>query len=252
MAYKRIVACLDIKDGHVVKGVNFEGFREIDDPVELARYYNASGADELVFYDITAGIENRVIITDMLERVKRETAIPLTVGGNMRTIGDVDRIVGLGADKVSLNTGAIIDPSLIGKAAAQYGSGRVVLAMDVKRVDGQFHVFTKGGREDAGVDALYWAEFGAGSGAGELVINSIDTDGVRDGFDIEMLRAICGRVSVPVVASGGAGNMAHFLTLFNEVPGVGAGLAASIFHLKEVNIAELKRYLADNGIDVRI
>jgi len=252
MAFKRIVACLDIKDGHVVKGVRFENFRDIDDPVALARRYNESGADELVFYDITAGIENRTIIADILERAAREVTIPLTVGGNIREAEDFERVIGLGADKVSINTGAIRDPSIIGKAAARYGSERIVLAMDVRRVDGKFHVFTKGGREDAGLDALDWAAFGADSGAGELVVNSIDTDGVRDGFDIEMLAAICGRVNIPVVASGGAGNMAHFLKLFNEVPGVDAGLAASVFHLKEVNIMELKKYLREHGVNVRM
>jgi cyclase len=243
---------MDIRDGRVVKGVRFEGMRDMDDPFALARYYNESGADELVFYDITASLENRDIIAGILGRVAREVTIPLTVGGNIRSLDDFERVIGMGAVKVSINTGAIADPGLIKKAADAFGSARVVLAMDVKRAHGEFRVFTKGGREDAGIGALYWARFGEDAGAGELVINSIDTDGVRSGFDTEMTRAICDCVSIPVVASGGAGNREHFLELFREVPKAAAGLAASIFHSKEVNIPDLKKYLLGHGVDVRL
>jgi cyclase len=252
MVTKRIIPCLDIRDGRVVKGVNFEGVRDVEDPVALARFYNESGADELVFYDITASVEGRGLFTDVLERTAREVFIPLTVGGNINALADFERALTSGADKVSVNTGAIRDPSLIEAAAVKYGAQCVVLSMDVKRVGGAFRVFMLGGREDAGLDALEWAEYGAAHGAGELVVNSIDTDGVRDGFDIELLSAVCARARVPVVASGGAGNMEHFARLFREAPGVDAGLAASIFHFREVAIGDLKRYLRGEGIEMRL
>lgn len=252
MITKRIIPCLDIRDGRVVKGVNFEGIQDVEDPVALARYYNESGADELVFYDITASFEQRKLFTDVLTRTAREIFIPLTVGGSINEVEDFDRVLKCGADKVSVNTGAIRNPRLIEAAAKKYGDQCVVLSMDVKRVDGRFHIFQKGGREDTGMDALNWAQYGAEHGAGELVVNSIDTDGVRDGFDLEMLSAICARVKIPVIASGGAGNMAHFATLFKSVPGVDAGLAASIFHFREVKIRDLKLYLRGQGIEMRI
>lgn len=252
MITKRIIPCLDIRDGRVVKGVNFEGIQDVEDPVALARYYNESGADELVFYDITASFEQRKLFTDVLTRTAREIFIPLTVGGSINEVEDFDRVLKCGADKVSVNTGAIHNPRLIEAAAKKYGDQCVVLSMDVKRVDGRFHIFQKGGREDTGLDALNWAQYGAEHGAGELVVNSIDTDGVRDGFDLEMLSAICARVKIPVIASGGAGNMAHFATLFKSVPGVDAGLAASIFHFREVKIRDLKLYLRGQGIEMRI
>ncbi len=251
MITKRIIPCLDIRDGRVVKGKNFEGIRDVEDPTELARYYNQSGADELVFYDITASFEGRALFTDVLTKVASEIFIPLTVGGSVNTVDDFDRILKCGADKVSVNSGAIKNPSLIGEAAKRYGDQCVVLSMDVKRVDGKFTVFAKGGRENTGIDALKWAEDGVKNGAGEIVVNSIDTDGVKGGFDLEMLEAICDRVNVPVIASGGAGNMEHFLTLFNTLPKVDAGLAASIFHFKQVDIMELKEYLNDNSIPMR-
>ncbi len=251
MITKRIIPCLDIRDGRVVKGMNFEGIKDVEDPSALARYYNASGADELVFYDITASFEGRSLFTDVLTKVASEIFIPLTVGGSVNSVDDFDRILKCGADKVSVNSGAVRDPSLIGEAAKRYGDQCVVLSMDVKRVDGRFTVFAKGGRENTGIDALKWAERGAKNGAGELVVNSIDTDGVKNGFDLEMLNAICDRVNVPVIASGGAGGMEHFLTLFNTLPKVDAGLAASIFHFRQVDITELKRYLNDNGIPMR-
>ena len=251
MLAKRIIPCLDVKDGRVVKGTNFEGLRDMADPVELARYYNASGADELVFYDITASFEGRALFTDILRRVASEIFIPLTVGGGIASLDDFDRVLKCGADKVSVNSGAIRDPSLIGAAAKKYGDQCVVLSLDVRRVGGAFRLFAKGGREDTGIDAMDWAERGAAAGAGEIVLNSIDTDGVRDGFDLEMLDALAARVSVPVIASGGAGKREDFAALFAR-PGMDAGLAASIFHTRQVDIRALKRYLRAQGVEMRI
>lgn len=251
MITKRIIPCLDVRDGRVVKGVNFEGVQDVDDPVALAKFYNESGADELVFYDITASFEGRALFTDVLRRTAAEVFIPLTVGGGINTVDDFDRVLKCGADKVSVNSGAIRQPELIEQAAKRYGDQCVVLSMDIKRVDGAFHLFAKGGREDTGIDALQWAVDGERRGAGELVVNSIDTDGVRQGFDLELLDAICARVRVPVVASGGAGRKEDFLRLFQRCPGVDAGLAASIFHRKQLSIRELKRYLAAEGVLVR-
>ncbi len=251
MISKRIIPCLDIKDGQVVKGQNFQGVRAVADPVELARFYNEQGADELVFYDITASVEGRGLFVDILKRVAAEIFIPLTVGGGIRTLDDFDRVLKAGADKVSVNSGAIADPSIIPRAAARYGSQCVVLSLDVKRVGGAYHVFAKGGREDTGKDALDWAAAGVANGAGELVVNSIDTDGVKQGFDLAMLDAMAARVNVPIIASGGAGTMADFAELFRH-PGVDAGLAASIFHHKQVLIPELKRYLKAQGVEMRI
>ncbi len=252
MVTKRIIPCLDIRDGRVVKGKNFKGIQDVEDPVALAAFYNESGADELVFYDITASVEERSIFTDVLARVARRIFIPLTVGGSINTVGDFDRVLKQGADKVSVNSGAIRDPELINQAAQKYGNQCVVLSMDIKRVDGGFHLFAKGGRVDTGIDALAWAAEGESRGAGELVVNSIDTDGVRQGFDLELLEAICRRVSIPVIASGGAGKIEDFSQLFQRVPGVDAGLAASIFHFKEVSVRELKLYLRGQGIDTRL
>ncbi len=252
MITKRIIPCLDVRAGRVVKGVNFTGIQDVEDPVALARFYNDSGADELVFYDITASVEERGLFTDVLSRTAKEIFIPLTVGGSINTVEDFDRVLKCGADKVSVNTGAIRNPALIGEAAKKYGDQCVVLSMDVKRVGGAFHIFQKGGREDTGMDALTWAKYGQDHGAGELVVNSIDTDGVKNGFDLELLSAICARVSIPVIASGGAGSREHFLELFQSVPGVDAGLAASIFHFREVNIRELKTYLRGNGVEMRV
>jgi len=251
MLAKRIIPCLDVKDGRVVKGVNFEGLRDMADPVEMAHFYNDSGADELVFYDITASAEGRALFTDVLRRVAAEIFIPLTVGGGINTVEDFDRVLKCGADKVSVNSGAIRDPSLIGAAAKRYGNQCVVLSMDVKRVGGQFRLFAKGGREDTGLDAMEWAVQGVAAGAGEIVLNSIDTDGVKGGFDLEMLDELASRVDVPIVASGGAGRMEDFGELFTH-PGIDAGLAASIFHTKQVDIQELKRYLRSQGVEMRI
>lgn len=251
MLAKRIIPCLDVKDGRVVKGTNFDRLRDMADPVEMARFYNESGADELVFYDITASVEGRNLFTDILRRVAGEIFIPLTVGGGIRTLDDFDRVLKCGADKVSVNSGAITDPGIIGAAAKKYGDQCVVLSMDVKRVDGRFRLFAKGGREDTGIDAMEWAVKGVGDGAGEIVLNSIDTDGVKNGFDLELLDALAARVSVPIIASGGAGSMEHFARLFTH-PGIDAGLAASIFHTKQVDIKELKRFLRARGVEMRI
>jgi len=251
MLTKRIIPCLDVRDGRVVKGQKFEDIRDVSDPVELAAYYNREGADELVFYDITASAEGRSLFTDILSRAAAEIFIPLTVGGGINEVSDFERVLACGADKVSVNSGAIKNPALIGEAARKYGNQCVVLSMDIKRVNDRFVIFGRGGRDDTGIDAVEWAKQGEANGAGELVVNSIDTDGVRGGFDLEMLRAISDAVSVPVIASGGAGNMEHFLELFRAVPAVDAGLAASIFHFREVKIFDLKKYLSDNGVAVR-
>ena len=251
MITKRIIPCLDVKDGRVVKGVNFEGLRDMADPVEMARYYNAAGADELVFYDITASVEGRGLFTDILRKVASEIFIPLTVGGGINTLEDFDRVLKCGADKVSVNSGAIRDPELIRAAAQRYGDQCVVLSADIKRVDGRFTLFARGGRDDTGLDAIEWIKKGVERGAGEIVVNSIDTDGVKGGFDLELLEAVCSAVHVPVIASGGAGCIGDFIELFKKLPAVDAGLAASIFHFGEVEIPVLKRELAGAGINVR-
>ena len=252
MIAKRIIPCLDVRDGRVVKGVNFEGLRDVSSPVELGSYYSEAGADELVFYDITASAEGRRLFTDILREVASTIFIPLTVGGGINTLEDFDRVLKCGADKVSVNSGAIRRPELIAEAARRYGSQCVVLSADVKRVNGQYHVFARGGREDTGMEAISWIVRGVENGAGEIVLNSIDTDGVKQGFDLEMLRDVSERVNVPVIASGGAGCIADFVTLFRTLPRVDAGLAASIFHFGEVRIGDLKRALKAEGIPVRI
>ena len=252
MLTKRIIPCLDVRDGRVVKGVNFEGLADVSSPVALGKYYSDNGADELVFYDITASAEGRKLFSDALRAVAEQIFIPLTVGGGINTIDDFDRVLKCGADKVSVNSGAIRDPSLIGEAAKKYGSQCVVLSADVKRVDGQFTLFARGGRENTGIDAIEWIKKGVERGAGEIVLNSIDTDSVKKGFDLEMLAAVCDVVSVPVIASGGAGGIDDFVTLFKTLPQVDAGLAASIFHFGEVCIPDLKAALRENGIAVRI
>ena len=252
MITKRIIPCLDVKDGRVVKGVNFLGLADVSSPVKLARFYSDCGADELVFYDITASAEDRALFTDILTQVASTIFIPLTVGGGINSVEDFDRVLKCGADKVSVNSGAIRNPSLIAEAARKYGDQCVVLSVDAKRVDGQFRVFAKGGREDTGLDAIDWIRRGVEQGAGEIVLNSIDTDGVKQGFDLEMLQAVCDVVDVPVIASGGAGSIDHFKTLFRTLPKVDAGLAASIFHFGEVAIPDLKQQLAAEGITMRL
>ncbi len=252
MIAKRIIPCLDVKDGRVVKGIQFEGLHDVSSPIELGKYYSDYGADELVFYDITASAEGRTLFTDILKQVAQTIFIPLTVGGGIHTLADFDRVLKCGADKVSVNSGAIKNPDLIAQAAKKYGNQCVVLSVDVKRVDGRFAVFAKGGRENTGMDAIAWIEKCVALGAGEVVVNSMDTDGVKKGFDLEMLQAVCDAVSVPVIASGGAGCMEDFVTLFESLPKVDAGLAASIFHFGEVRIPDLKQKLAEQGIQVRI
>ena len=252
MITKRIIPCLDVRDGRVVKGVNFQGLSDVSSPVELGKFYSDCGADELVFYDITASAEGRALFTDILREVAKTIFIPLTVGGGINTLEDFDRVLKCGADKVSVNSGAIRNPDLINAAAQKYGNQCVVISADVKRVDGVFRVFAKGGRENTGMEAISWIKSCVERGAGEVVLNSIDTDGVKGGFDIEMLRAVCDAVNVPVIASGGAGCAEDFVKLFNTLPKVDAGLAASIFHFGEVSIPELKKILKENNINVRL
>ncbi len=251
MLAKRIIPCLDVKDGRVVKGKNFQNISDVDDPVALAKYYSENGADELVFYDITASLEQRALFCEILKNLAQNVFIPLTVGGGINSLSDFDRVLKCGADKVSVNSGAIASPSLIREASELYGSQCVVLSIDVKRVNGIFTVFSHGGSVDTGMDAVAWAKFGAGSGAGEIVLNSIDTDGVRSGFDLELLNAVTGAVNVPVVASGGAGAIEDFIRLFT-LTDADAGLGASVFHFNQFGIAQLKRALKDHGIEVRI
>lgn len=252
MITKRIIPCLDVKDGRVVKGVNFEGLREVASPVELAKYYSECGADELVFYDITASAEGRSLFTDILRETAKSVFIPLTVGGGIRRVEDFERVLSCGADKVSVNSGAIANRDLIKAAAQRYGDQCVAISADIKRVNGEFHVFAKGGREDTGMEAIEWIKRCVGEGAGEVVVNSMDTDGVKKGFDIELLQLVCKAVDVPVIASGGAGTQQDFVALFKEIPDIDAGLAASVFHFGEIAIKDLKRTLANNGINVRI
>ena len=251
MITKRIIPCLDVRDGKVVKGVNFKGVKDVADPVEMAKFYNDSGADELVFYDITASVEGRKIFSEVLTSVASQIFIPLTVGGGINTLDDFDRVLKCGADKVIVNSGAIKDPSIIEKAAKKYGDQCVVLSTDIALVDGEYHLFTGGGQKDTGIDAIQWIIDGVDHGAGELVVNSIDTDGVKGGFDLDLLDLVASKVNVPIIASGGAGSMEHFAELFRHY-GMDAGLAASIFHFKEVNIRDLKKYLIDQGVNMRI
>ena len=252
MITKRIIPCLDVKDGRVVKGVNFQGLSDVSSPISLAQYYSDAGADELVFYDITASAEGRGLFTDILRETAKSVFIPLTVGGGINTLDDFDRVLKCGADKVSVNSGAIRNPDLVFQAAKRYGDQCVVLSVDVKRVDGVFRVFAKGGRENTGMEAISWIRRCVENGAGEVVVNSIDTDGVRGGFDMEMLEAVCDAVSVPVIASGGAGCIDHFIDLFKTLPKVDAGLAASIFHFGQVQISDLKKKMAENRIPARL
>ncbi len=252
MITKRIIPCLDVRNGRVVKGTNFQGLQDVSSPVELGKFYSDNGADELVFYDITASAEGRKLFTDILTEVASTIFIPLTVGGGINSVADFDRVLKCGADKVSVNSGAIRDPNLVREAARLYGDQCVVLSADVKRVDGVFRVFAKGGRENTGMEAISWIKRCVDNGAGEVVLNSIDTDGVKQGFDLEMLEAVSNAVDVPVIASGGAGCQEDFITLFKTLPKVDAGLAASIFHFGQVQIPDLKRTLRDNDIPVRL
>ncbi|MBE6582675.1 MAG: imidazole glycerol phosphate synthase subunit HisF [Ruminococcaceae bacterium] len=252
MITKRIIPCLDVKNGRVVKGVNFEGLNDVSSPVTLAEYYSQAGADELVFYDITASSDGRALFTDILKETAKNVFIPFTVGGGINTLSDFERVLSCGADKVSVNSGAIKNPNIVYEGAKRYGSQCVVLSCDIKRVGNEFRVFAKGGREDTGMEAMSWIKNCIDNGAGEIVVNSIDTDGVKRGFDIEMLKAVCDFATVPVIASGGAGSAQDFVTLFKEIPDIDAGLAASIFHFGEVKISDLKKLLKNNDINVRI
>ena len=252
MITKRIIPCLDVRDGKVVKGVNFAGLREVASPVDLAKYYSECGADELVFYDITASAEGRALFTDILKETARSVFIPLTVGGGIRAVEDFERVLSCGADKVSVNSGAIANRGLIRAAAQKYGNQCVVISADIKRVNGEFRVFAKGGREDTGMEAITWIKRCVDEGAGEVVVNSMDTDGVKEGFDLELLKQVCATVDVPVIASGGAGSQQDFIDLFQEVPDVDAGLAASVFHFGEIKIKDLKRTLENSGVNVRL
>lgn len=252
MITKRIIPCLDVKNNKVVKGVNFKGLKELASPVKLAKYYSENGADELVFYDITASVEGRQLFTDILKEVAANVFIPLTVGGGINTIDDFERILNCGADKISVNSGAIKNKELIKEAARIYGNQCVVLSVDIKRVNGKFNVFAKGGIEDTKIDAIKWIKEAVDLGAGEVVINSIDTDGVKKGFDLELLKSVSDIVSVPIIASGGAGCIGDFVDLFKKLPEIDAGLAASVFHLSEVKIKDLKMELAKNNIAVRL
>ena len=252
MITKRIIPCLDVKDGRVVKGTNFKGLCDVSSPVKLSELYSRVGADELVFYDITASSEGRALFTDILTETAKRVFIPMTVGGGINTVSDFERVLRCGADKVSVNSGAIRNPNLVYEAARLYGDQCVVLSADIKRVGGAFHVFAKGGREDTGLEAIEWVKRCVGNGAGEVVVNSIDTDGVKGGFDIELLKLVCDAVNVPVIASGGAGSTEHFIELFQQIPSIDAGLAASVFHFGQIEISELKRELLKNGIYVRI
>ena len=252
MITKRIIPCLDVKDGRVVKGMNFEGLQDVNSPVALAEFYSDNGADELVFYDITASSDGRKLFTDILRETASKVFIPLTVGGGINTVEDFDRVLKCGADKVSVNSGAIANPDLIYQAAKRYGDQCVVLSADIKRVDGKFCVFAKGGRVNTGMEAISWIKRCVNTGAGEIVVNSIDTDGVKQGFDLELLQAVCDAVSVPVIASGGAGTIEDFIKLFKIIPNVDAGLAASVFHFGQVKIPDLKQEMAKAGISTRI
>lgn len=252
MITKRIIPCLDVKNGRVVKGVNFEGLSDVSSPVSLGKFYSDSLADELVFYDITASSEGRALFTDILTKVAKNVFIPLTVGGGINSPEDFDRVLKCGADKVSVNSGAIKNPEIISAAAQKYGNQCVVLSVDIKRVDGVFRVFAKGGRENTSMEAVSWIKSCVERGAGEVVVNSIDTDGVKNGFDIEMLKAVCRAVNVPVIASGGAGKTEHFIELFKEIPDIDAALAASVFHFGEIKIKELKEALKRQNINVRL
>ncbi len=252
MITKRIIPCLDVKNGRVVKGTNFQGLADVSSPVELAKFYSENGADELVFYDITASYEGRQLFTDILTQVAKQIFIPLTVGGGINTVDDFDRVLKCGADKVSVNSGAIRNPDLVEQAAKRYGNQCVVLSVDIKRVDGEFRVFAKGGREDTGMEAISWVKQCVERGAGEICVNSIDTDGVKQGFDLPMLKAVSEAVDVPVIASGGAGCTKDFIRLFSTLPKVDAGLAASIFHFGQVQIPELKKILRNSGVQVRL
>jgi cyclase len=251
MLAKRIIPCLDVKGGRVVKGVNFVGLRDAGDPVENASIYNDEKADELVFLDITASYEARKTMIDVVRSVAERVFMPYTVGGGISSVNDIRDLLNAGCDKVSVNTAAVADPSLLQKASARYGSQCVVLAVDARKENGRFEVYIKGGREATGLDAVEWAVKAEKLGAGEILLTSMDADGTKQGFDIDLTRSVAEAVGIPVIASGGCGRPEHFLEVFRD-GAADAALAASIFHFREYSIAEVKRYLRDNGIQVRI
>lgn len=251
MLTKRIIACLDVDHGRVVKGTKFTGLQDVNDPVELAKHYSEIGIDELVFYDITASNEKRDIFLNVVQETAFNVYIPFTVGGGIRTIDDFNNVLKAGADKVSVNSAAVKDPSIISRAALKFGNQCVVLSIDAKASGDSWEVYIDGGRTPTGIDAVEWAKKGEALGAGELVLNCIDTDGIKDGFDLRLNRVVSEEVSIPVIASGGAGKMEHFLDVFKEGK-ADAGLAASVFHFGEIDVMELKRYLSDNGVNMRI
>ena len=251
MLAKRIIPCLDVRDGKVVKGVNFVGIREVGDPVECAIEYDRQGADEICFLDITATHEGRSTMIDVVRKTAEHVFVPLTVGGGIRSVEDFREILRAGADKVSVNSAAVKNPALISQAAEIFGSQCVVVAIDTKR-DGQgnFHVVVHGGRKDTGLDAVEWAKKCQKLGAGEILLTSMDTDGCKEGFDLEITRAVCDAVTIPVIASGGCGRLEHFSQVFEET-GADAALAASLFHFRELTVEEVKNHLAENNIPVR-
>jgi len=248
---KRIIPCLDVDKGRVVKGVNFVGLRDAGDPVEVAKRYNDEGADEITFLDITATHEDRDNIVDIVKEVAKEVFIPLTVGGGIRELNDIYKLLNVGCDKVSINSAAVKNPDFIEEASKRFGSQCIVVAIDAKRVGDSWNIFLRGGRDDAGIDAVDWAKEVYNRGAGEILLTSMDADGTKAGFDNELNKAISSVVDIPVIASGGAGTMEHIKDAFVEGR-ADAALAASIFHFKEIDIMDLKRYLLDNDIAVRI
>lgn len=251
MLAKRIIPCLDVRDGRVVKGVNFVNIRDAGDPVALAKFYSDQGADEIVFLDITATSDKRDTVADVVERTASQVFVPLTVGGGIRTLEDFQRLLRAGADKISVNSAAVEDPTLISRAAERFGSQCVVLAIDArKRTDGTFEVVTAGGRTPTGLDAVEWAQQGEALGAGEILLTSMDADGTKAGFDLEMTRAVTQAVSIPVIASGGCGTLEHFAQVFQET-GCDAALAASLFHFGELTVPQVKDFLRGKNIPVR-
>ncbi|MGI5958104.1 MAG: imidazole glycerol phosphate synthase subunit HisF [Massiliimalia sp.] len=251
MLTKRIIPCLDVKNGRVVKGINFVGIKDVGDPVECAKLYNEQGADEIVFLDITATHEGRGTMLDVVERTAKEVFIPLTVGGGINSIEDFKNTLRAGADKVSVNSAAVKNPQLIREAADRFGSQCVVVAIDAKRIEGSFHVVVHGGRIDTGLDAIEWAKEAVSLGAGEILLTSMDADGTKNGFDHELLNAVCQVVSVPVIASGGCGKLEHFSQVFLETD-ADAALAASLFHYRELTVEQVKHHLREKDIPVRL
>lgn len=247
---KRIIPCLDVKDGRVVKGVNFVGLKDAGDPVEVAKRYNEEGADEITFLDITASHENRDTIVDIVKEVAKEVFIPLTVGGGIRKLDDIYKLLNVGCDKVSINSAAVKNPELINAGAKRFGSQCIVVAIDVKKHGDKYHVYLNGGRVDTGIDAILWAKEVVDRGAGEILLTSMDTDGTKNGYELDITKAVSDLVNVPVIASGGAGSMEHIKDAF--LSGADAALAASIFHFREIDIKELKSYLSKNNIPVRL